>query len=197
MARVLWLACSFRTLLCMCFLVCIPIPACFLFAEIFRSISCWDISVICLTVVLRLTITVFISLYFQAFRPKWLNFFRSSQKHFGLWPKKQVPDQRGDLLTPLVKMWSKWWVRASAPHLIFTPPPHSSWHRIALRARSAAQGPQHKDVLLRNRRFGSLSHETEGLPTVLHAHYYYQALQGVPYSPGWGRKSVVVGDGVK
>jgi len=28
------------------------------------------------------------SLYFQTFSPKWLNFFRSFQKRFSLWPKK-------------------------------------------------------------------------------------------------------------
>jgi len=31
---------------------------------------------------------VFFSLYFQASWPKWLNFFRSFQKRFGLWPNK-------------------------------------------------------------------------------------------------------------
>jgi len=36
---------------------------------------CWDILVICLTVVSKLAITMFISLYFQTFWPKWLNFF--------------------------------------------------------------------------------------------------------------------------
>jgi len=35
----------------------------------------WDILVVFLTVVLKLTITVFISLYFQTFWPKWLTFF--------------------------------------------------------------------------------------------------------------------------
>jgi len=52
-------------------------------------IFCWDISVICLTAVLKLAITVFISLDFQTFWPKWLNFFRSFQKHSGLWPEKK------------------------------------------------------------------------------------------------------------
>jgi len=33
-------------------------------------------------------ITVLVSLYFQTFWPKWFNFFRSFQNHFGLWPKK-------------------------------------------------------------------------------------------------------------
>ena len=40
-------------------------------------IFCSDISVICLTVVVKLAVTVFISLYFQTFFPKWLNFFPS------------------------------------------------------------------------------------------------------------------------
>jgi len=35
------------------------------FAETFRAYFCWDILVICLTVVLKLGITVFISLYFH------------------------------------------------------------------------------------------------------------------------------------
>jgi len=64
----------------------------FFFAETFRSFLLrhfghWNISVICLTVVLKLTITVFFSLYFETFWPKWLNFFRSFQKRSGLWPK--------------------------------------------------------------------------------------------------------------
>ena len=55
---------------------------------------CWEIlvtetfSVICLTVVLKLAVTVFISRYFQTFWPKWLNFLRSFQNHSGLWPNK-------------------------------------------------------------------------------------------------------------
>jgi len=48
----------------------------------------WDIAVICLRVVLKLAVALFISLYFQTFWSKWLNFFRSFQKHFGVWPKK-------------------------------------------------------------------------------------------------------------
>ena len=48
----------------------------------------WNISAICLRVVLKLTATMFITLYFQTFWPKLLNFFQSFQKHFGLWPKK-------------------------------------------------------------------------------------------------------------
>jgi len=46
-----------------------------IFWETFWSLH-WNISVICLVVVLKLTITVFISLYFQTFWTKWLNFFR-------------------------------------------------------------------------------------------------------------------------
>ena len=49
----------------------------------------WDISVICVTVVSKLAVKVFISLYFQTFWPKWLDFFRSFQKRFGPWPKKR------------------------------------------------------------------------------------------------------------
>jgi len=37
---------------------------------------------------------VFFSLYFQTFWPKWFNFFRSFQKRFGLWPKKNSPRLR-------------------------------------------------------------------------------------------------------
>jgi len=63
---------------------------------------CWDISVIFywdklvtetfrsfVSVGFKLVVTVFISLYYQTFWPKWLNFFRSFQKHLGLWPKKK------------------------------------------------------------------------------------------------------------
>jgi len=59
----------------------------------------WDISVICLTVVLKLAVTVFTSLYFQTFWPKLLNFFQPFRKHFGLWPKKT-----GCLSVALVEM---------------------------------------------------------------------------------------------
>ena len=52
-----------------------------------RQIGCWDILVICLTVVFKLAVAVFISLNFQTFWPKWLNFFRSFWKNFGIWPK--------------------------------------------------------------------------------------------------------------
>ena len=65
----------------------------FFFAETFRlfllgHFGHWNISVICFTILLKLTITVFFSLYFQRFWPKWLNFFPSFQKRFDLWPKK-------------------------------------------------------------------------------------------------------------
>jgi len=65
----------------------------FFFAETFRSFLLmhfghWNISVICFTVVLKLAITVYFSLHFRTFWPKWLNFFRSFQNRFGLWPKK-------------------------------------------------------------------------------------------------------------
>jgi len=55
-----------------------------------RSKCCLHhILVICLTVVLKVAMTVLISLYFWTFWPKWLNFLQSFQKRFGLWPKKQ------------------------------------------------------------------------------------------------------------
>jgi len=40
------------------------------------------------TVLLKSAVTVHFNLYFQTLWPKWLNFFWSLQKHFGLWPKK-------------------------------------------------------------------------------------------------------------
>ena len=56
-----------------------------------RHFGRWDISVICLILVSKLAITVFISLYFQTFWPKWPNFFRSFGKTFRSmtekWPK--------------------------------------------------------------------------------------------------------------
>jgi len=55
-----------------------------------RPFGHWTISVICLTVAFKLTVAVFISIYFQTLWPKWLNFFRSFQKHFGPWPKKKT-----------------------------------------------------------------------------------------------------------
>jgi len=45
-----------------------------LFHWVILVIFYWDISLICLTVVLKLAVAVFISLYFQTFWPKWLTF---------------------------------------------------------------------------------------------------------------------------
>jgi len=66
---------------------------CFFFADTFRSFLLrhfghWNLSAICLTVVLKLAVAVCFSLYFQIFWPKWLNFFWSFQNDFGPWPKK-------------------------------------------------------------------------------------------------------------
>jgi len=44
----------------------------------------WDISFICLVLVLKLTVTVFTSLPYQALWPNLLKFFRSFQNNFGL-----------------------------------------------------------------------------------------------------------------
>ena len=55
--------------------------------SLLRHFGLWNISVICVTVVLKLAITVFFSLYFLTFWPKSLDFFRSFQKRFSLWPK--------------------------------------------------------------------------------------------------------------
>jgi len=55
-----------------------------------RHFGYWNVSVICLTVVLKLTVTVFFSLYFQTIWPKWFNVFQSFQTHFGLWLKKKT-----------------------------------------------------------------------------------------------------------
>jgi len=52
------------------------IAPCSFFTDTFRSF------------VSKLTLTVFISLYFHTFWPKWLNFFRSFQNHLYLWLKK-------------------------------------------------------------------------------------------------------------
>jgi len=64
---------------------------------------------------IKLAVTVFVSQCFQPFWPKWLNFFRSFQKHFGLWPKKQPWSTRQTgcySLLPPEKRWvwvSGWW----------------------------------------------------------------------------------------
>ena len=68
----------------------------------------WDISVICLTIISKLTVTVFVSLYFHRFWPKWLNFFRPFQKHFDPWPKKtqspiwETPFHETDSFLPII-----------------------------------------------------------------------------------------------
>jgi len=67
------------------------LQTCFFFTETFWSLFCrdifvTDISVICLAVVSKLTISV----YFQTFWPKWPNFFWSFQRRFGVWPKKHL-----------------------------------------------------------------------------------------------------------
>ena len=62
----------------------------------------WDISVVCLTIISKLSVTVFISLYFHRFWPKWHNFFRSFQKHFDPWPKKpRAPFQKHCSMKPI------------------------------------------------------------------------------------------------
>ena len=61
----------------------------FFFADTYRSFFCWDISVICLTVLSKLIITVFISVYFQTFWPKWLNFFSVISKMFRSMTEKE------------------------------------------------------------------------------------------------------------
>jgi len=58
------------------------------FAETF--FDHWNISLICLTAAVKVAVTVSFSLYFQAFWSQWLNFFRSFQNRFTLWPKKNI-----------------------------------------------------------------------------------------------------------
>jgi len=62
-------------------------PTCLFVAEKFWSLRNLGI---CPPVALKLAVTAFISLYFQTFWPKWHNFFRSFQTHFGLWPNKKT-----------------------------------------------------------------------------------------------------------
>jgi len=57
----------------------------------------WNI--ICLTVVSKLPVIMFISLYFQTFWQKLLNYFLSFQKRFGLWPKKIRPQHLREIAT--------------------------------------------------------------------------------------------------
>jgi len=49
-----------------------------------------DISVTCTIVVMKLAVTLFISLYFW---PNWYNFIQSFEKIFSLWPKNLVSEQ--------------------------------------------------------------------------------------------------------
>jgi len=58
------------------------------------------------SVVLKLTVTVFFSLYFQTFWPKRLYFFRSFQNQFGLWPKKNRSVQHTICRHSLPVFWS-------------------------------------------------------------------------------------------
>jgi len=59
---------------------------------------------------------VFISLYFHTFWLKWLNFYRSCQKHFSLWLKKNMATSDVDLHQPVLKVftfpqcWYNWHV---------------------------------------------------------------------------------------
>jgi len=81
-----------------------------------RHFGHWKISVICLTVVLKLTITLFFSMYFLTFWPKWLNFFWSFQKRFSLWlknDKKNSSDETSGCIWNKVSNFSK-------GHLILT-----------------------------------------------------------------------------
>ena len=68
--------------------------AVFFCTETFRSFllrhfGCWNISVICLTVVLKLTITVFLACTFWHSDRNDIIFFRSFQKRFCLWVKRE------------------------------------------------------------------------------------------------------------
>ena len=84
---------------------------CFSFSETFRSFLLsnfvyWNISVICFIVVLKLTVAVFISLYFQTFWLKWLNFFWSFQNRFGISPKKKIGKTNLSAIVYLTHGWS-------------------------------------------------------------------------------------------
>ena len=63
-----------------------------------RHFGHWNISVICLTVVLKLTITVFLAYIFKLSDwNDWNEFFWSFQKHFCLWPKKNLDQNHSDI----------------------------------------------------------------------------------------------------
>jgi len=67
---------------------------------------------------------VFGGLYFQTFWPKWLNFFRSFRKHFGLWPEKSRRWHVG-IISPqhlsISRCWrnknTNWRIPVNAQHL--------------------------------------------------------------------------------
>ena len=75
------------------------------------SISCFifrcDISVICLTVVLKLAVTVFIILYFQTFWPNWLNFFGNFKNIPVYDGKKQTHRTEAGCMTDVTKVQGK------------------------------------------------------------------------------------------
>ena len=63
----------------------------------------WNISVICLTVLLKLAMKVYFSPCFQTFWSKWLNFFRSFQKRFGVWPQNKPRPVNAESLLLLIQ----------------------------------------------------------------------------------------------
>ena len=67
----------------------------------------WNISVICLTVAWKLAVTVFSSLNFQTFWPKWLNFFRSFHKRFRSMTEKKQLLRRVLIMLLLRNKWPK------------------------------------------------------------------------------------------
>ena len=56
-----------------------------------RHFGHWNISVVCPTVVLKLAVTVFFRLHFQAFWPKWLNFFVILKTFQSMTKKNSLP----------------------------------------------------------------------------------------------------------
>ena len=57
-----------------------------------KNIVITEVFQLFVSVVSKLTVAVFISLYFKIFWPKWLNFFQSFQKHFDLYWKNSAYD---------------------------------------------------------------------------------------------------------
>jgi len=71
----------------------------------------WNISVVYLTVALKLTKTLFFSLYFQTFWPKWLNFFSVISKTFrSMTEKKQTWTLCRSILTPTFYRYGVLWL---------------------------------------------------------------------------------------